>query len=118
LNVTALEAIAADPSKADMLSIPRSDVLMAQSLKKGWRFYEALFAGFAGLIAVALRPPVAVRLLCLVLALSALFVALLMMRQQFHLYRQYREACQREGIEPNTMLDRPMPRWRKRLAKK
>ena len=112
------EALAADPSKADLLGIPRSQVLLTQSLKWGWRFYKLLFLGIALLVIVAIRPPSPIRISCLALAVVVFIAAAWMMRRQLRNYRQYKEACTKEGTEPLTPWGRPTPRWRRRLAGK
>ena len=107
-----------DESKAELFGVPKSSVLLSKSMKWGWRFYEALFAGFVPLLIIAAKPTVPVKVICGSLAVIALVIAVWMMSRQFGLYRKYKEACEGEGIEPETMLGRTMPRWRKKLAGK
>jgi hypothetical protein len=110
------KVLAGDESKAHLYGVPWSSALLSESMGMGWRFYRLLFVGLIPLLVLAAKPPVFIKAGCLSLAFAALVLALWAMRRQICLYRKYKESCRSEGIEPETMLGRPMPYWRKRMA--
>lgn len=103
--------------KGSLVGVAPSDILMGDQFRWAWRGYKCLFAGFGVLIVVALDPPQAVRILFLTLSVLALVAVGACFVTASRSYGGYLRACQSEGIEPKTRLNRPMPQWVKRLRR-
>lgn len=92
------------------LLLPESAILLRKSLRRGSRFYAALFAGLAALLVSVIHVR-AIHFLCLAIAVVLWLIALWHFVFQMRLYREYKAACRAEGPQPKTLWGRPAPRW-------
>jgi hypothetical protein len=92
------------------LLLPKSTILLWQSLRHGSRFYVALLAGLGALLVSVIHVRV-IHFLGLAIAVILWLVALWQFVLQMRLYRQYKAACRAEGLQPKTLWGRRAPRW-------